>query len=250
MARTCPSCKSLNARRSSVRATEITFRLIFLSPYRCRDCRARFWVISKNTYYLFGIVMVAMAVGAIGLNVGAWFETPRSDRAQPEAAASRLAELVKLAENNDPVAEYELARMYGNGFGVNKSVPEEQKWLGRSARHGNAQAQYELGIALRDGRDTVQNYEAARKWVQLAAEGGNGQAQFALGNMYRSGRGVPVDDLKAYVWLNVAAAQGIAGAASARDAVLSRLSPAQLQAAQTEAHRMSEIYIPQSAPSQ
>jgi len=250
MVRTCPSCNSLNVRRSSVRAAEITSRHIFLSPYRCRDCHERFWVISKNTYYFAGMIGVAIAVGAIGWNVGAWSEAPRSKQAQAAAPAPRLADLVKLADNNDAAAEFELSRMYADGLGVPKNPREQHKWLERSAQHGNVQAQYELGIALRDGRDTIQDYEAARKWVQLAAEGGSGQAQLALGLMYRTGMGVPADNLNAYVWLNVAAAQGVPGAAPARDTVLSRLSPAELLEAQAEARRRNAIYLPQPAPAQ
>ena len=112
------------------------------------------------------------------------------------------------------------------------SATEEYKWLARSAGHGNLQAQYELGVALRDGRGTIQDYEAARTWFQRAAEGGIGPAQLELGIMYRMGRGVAADNLKAYAWLNVAAAQSVPGAAPARDAVLARLSAAELQEAQ------------------
>ena len=96
---------------------------------------------------------------------------------------------------------------------------------------------------------TVQDYEGARKWMQLASEAGNGQAQLALGLMYRTGLGIPVDNVKAYVWLNVAAAQGVPGATGARDVVLPRLSPAELQEAQAEARRLGAIYVPK-APSQ
>ena len=157
---------------------------------------------------------------------------------------AHLPELLKLAAANDSDAEYELARMYANGYGVQKSVQEEKKWLERSARHGNVQAQYEYGVALRDGHGTVQDYEGARKWIQLAAESGNGQAQLALGLMYRTGLGIPIDNIKAYVWLNVAPAQGVPDAIGARDTVLPRLSPAELQEAQAEARKMSAIYLP------
>jgi TPR repeat protein len=127
--------------------------------------------------------------------------------------------------------------MYGNGYGVQKSLQEEQKWLERAARHGNVQAQYEYGVALRDGHGTVQDYEGARKWIQLAADSGNGQAQLALGLMYRTGLGIAIDNVKAYVWLNVAAAQGVPGATGARDTVLPRLSPTELQEAQPRRER-------------
>ena len=77
--------------------------------------------------------------------------------------------------------------------------------------------------------------------MQLAAEAGNGPAQLALGRMYRTGVGIAADNIKAYVWLNVAAAQGVPGAAAARDTVLPRLSPAELQEAQAQARRMSSL---------
>ncbi len=109
------------------------------------------------------------------------------------SAPDRLADLLKLAENNDPIAEYELARMYGNGYGVPKSLQDEQKWLERAAaEHGNVQAQYEYGRgAARRATAPCRTTRQARKWMQLAAEGGNGPAQLALGMMYRTGLGHP-----------------------------------------------------------
>jgi hypothetical protein len=247
MTRTCPSCKSHNARRSSVRASEITFRHIFLSPYRCRECRTRFWAPSKNVYYFAGSIAVAVAVGAIGWHASAWLDPPRKETALANSDAQRVADLTKLAEASDADAEYELSRLHGMGLGVPKSAVEEHNWLQRAARHGSVQAQYELGVALREGRGTVQDFEEARKWLQQAAEGGSGKAQYALGLMYRSGVGTPVDNVKAYVWLNVAAARGVSGAGSARDAVLGRLSATELLEAQAEARRKSEIYMPKAA---
>jgi TPR repeat protein len=249
MIRTCPSCKSHNARRSAVRASEITFRHIFFSPYRCRECRFRFWVISRNVYYFAGVVAIAMGLGAVAWHLGSWLDSAAEPTDPPPGAAvPRLAELVKLAEANDATAEHELAKLYGVGAGVPASPKEEHHWLERAARHGDVEAQYELGLALREGRGTIQDFDAARKWLQSAAEGGNGKAQYALGQLYRAGMGTPVDNVKAYVWLNVAAAQDVPGAGSARDSVLGHLSAPDLLAAQAEARRMSEIYIPKAAP--
>jgi uncharacterized protein len=247
MTRTCPSCKSHNARRSSVRAAEITFRHIFFSPYRCRDCRARFWVVSRNMYYFAGFIGIAMGMGAIAWHLGSWLESADEQADRPATVAvPRLPELLKRAEANDATAELELARMYGTGEGVPVSPREEHNWLVRAARHGDVEAQYELGQALREGRGTIQDFNEARKWLQRAAESGNANAQYALGLMYRAGTGIPMDSTKAYVWLNVAAAQGVSGAASARDSVLSRLTSAELLEAQGEARRMSETHIPKT----
>jgi hypothetical protein len=251
MIRKCPSCKSYNARRSKVRTSEVALRHVFLSPYRCRDCRGRFWVLSRNSYFIAGTLGVVAMIGIFAWHARSLIvELPRSEPAAAAPNAPRLADLLKLADTNDAIAEYELARMYANGYGVAKSLPDEQKWLERAARHGNAQAQYEYGVALRDGHGTVQDYEQARKWMQLAAEGSNGPAQLALGVMYRTGLGIPVDNVKAYVWLNVAAAQGVPGATAARDTVLPRLSPTELQEAQAESRRLSAIYLPKATPSQ
>jgi len=252
MAKACPSCKSLNIRRSVVRASESTRRRLYLSPYRCRDCRTRFWVLGKKAYYLAGLAGAVFVAAAVVWIVAARPDLPPSRpadiRAATEAAAQRLADVVRRADQNDPVAELELAGMYKTGAGVEPSPRLEFMWLERSARHGNVQAQYEYGISLRDGRGTVQDYTGAVKWIRLAAEGGNGPAQLALGNMYRTGLGMPADNIKAYVWLNVAAAQGVGGAATARDAVLPLLTPAELQEAQAEARRFSTLYTQHANP--
>ena len=246
--RTCPSCKSLNARRSKVRTSEVTLRRLFLSPYRCRDCRTRFWVLSRSSLYAAALLGSLVLLGALAWRMGDVIDLPPGEADKDVQTDPRLSELLKLAAANDSTAEYELAKMYANGYGVQKSLREEQTWLERAARHGNVQAQYEYGVALRDGHGTVQDYEGARKWIQLAADNGNGQAQLALGLMYRTGLGIPIDNVKAYVWLNVAAAQGVPGAIGARDMVLPRLSPTELQEAQAKARKMGELYLPKAPP--
>jgi TPR repeat protein len=218
-------------------------RNLLLSPYRCRDCRTRFWVLSNHSYHVAGALAVFVILAVLAWHAGDLFDMPADRDETPFPSTARLPDLVKLAEKSDPGAEYELARMYGSGHGVLQSVQEETRWLERAARHGNVQAQYEYGVALRDGHGTVQDYQAALKWIQLAAEGNNAMAQFALGQMYRSGLGVPVNNVKAYIWLNVAAARSVPGAVGARDSVLLRISPDELAEAQAESRRISERHI-------
>ena len=246
MERKCPKCGKTNVRRSAVRTPELTARHILFSPYRCRDCRERFWVISGNAYILAGIVVLSLAAGGLAWNVGALLDGTRRDQARVQPAAERFQELAKLAEKSDSNAEYEIAVMYTFGYGVAQSDAEAKKWLERASQHGNVAAQYEYGVALRDGRGMIQDYEQAFKWIRLAAEAGYSQAQFALGSMYRTGVGVPIDNVKAYTWLNVAAARGVPEAAIIRDIVLSRLSPAEIAAAQAEARRLTAAEPAQS----
>ena len=149
MPKACPSCKSINIRRSVVRASESTRRRLYLSPYRCRDCRTRFWVLGKKGYYLAGLAGAVFVAAAVVWIVAARPDLPRSDPAEvqaaTEAAAQRLADVLKRADQNDAAAELELAGMYKTGAGVEASARLEYVWLERSARHGNVQAQYEYG---------------------------------------------------------------------------------------------------------
>ena len=243
----CPNCKSLDVRRSSVRTLTASTKPTLRSPYRCRDCGERFWVISKRAYHLAGVAGIAIVAGAVVWNVvGALDESRRAPKPTGPDVAS-IAEAVKLAENNDPVAEYRLAHIYASANSVNGSKKQALVWLERAAEHGNTEAQYEFGNALREGFGVVQDYEQAAKWLQLAAEHGNADAQYALGQMYRTGIGVPADNAKAYIWFNLAAAQEVAGAAVERTAVLHLLSSGQVLEAQAEARRLRDAPTTQPA---
>ncbi len=247
MHRKCPHCGSPNVRRSAVRVAEVSLRYIFLSPYRCRECRKLFWPVGRRVYLLAIIVGLAVLAGAIGVALFGVLGRDAEEADAPAPEAARVEATVNLARQNDPVAEYELARMYAAGHGVRQSEKERLVWLGRSAEHGNADAQFELGIALRNGRGIIQDYGRAVTWLQRSAQSGNGFAQFELGLMYRAGSGIAASNIKAYTWLNLAAAQGVAGADVARDAVLRALSPVEVGEAQAEARRLSDAQQKRSA---
>jgi len=183
---------------------------------------------------------VAGVGGAVAWNVvGLPDKLVRGDKPGATVAES-FTSATKLAESNDPTAEYKLAHMYASAAGVDGSRKQSLLWLERAAEHGNVDAQYEFGNALREGYGVVQDYERAAKWLQLAAEQGNADAQYTLGQMYRMGTGLAVDNAKAYMWFNLAAAQEFAGAASQRDAVLRHLSQEQILEAQAEARRLND----------
>jgi len=242
MIRKCPNCRGLNVRRSSIHVSEVTWQHILLSPYRCRDCRKRFWVLSRNAHYLAGTVVVAIVTGAIAWSVSGILDGPRPDSDWVAPVIGAFADTVKLAEKNDPLAEYKLAQMYAQGYGVARDGKAARTWLERAAEHGNADAQYEFGLALRDGRGIIQDFERAAKWLRQAAASGSTSAQYELGRMYLAGTGLPVDSVKAYMWFNLAAAGGIERAVSPRDAALRALSPAQIVEAQAEARRLTEAW--------
>lgn len=243
----CPACKSFNVRRSSIRAAEVSSHPRLRSPYRCRDCGGRFWVISRRAECFMGFVAVVLVAGTVAWNaVGSPDERSR-ESAQVQRVTSEFADTLKRAQAYDPVAEFRLSQMYAHGNGVAEDTKEARRWLQHSAEHGNTDAQLELGNALRQGLGGVQDYARAATWLQQAAENGNADAQYSLALMYRWGMGVAPDLAKAYTWFNLAAAQGVTGAAPQRDAVLHLLTPIQIAAAQAEASRVSDAPPKQSA---
>lgn len=60
MPRRCPNCSSLNVRRST-RGVDGVAQPLFRSPYRCRDCGEKFWVVARRVY--------RRIVAAVALNV-------------------------------------------------------------------------------------------------------------------------------------------------------------------------------------
>jgi len=243
----CPACKSFNVRRSSIRAAELSSHPRLRSPYRCRDCGERFWVISRRAQWFMGFVAVVLLAGTVAWNAAGPVDERARESVLVHPVASEFAATLRHAQANDPVAEFRLSQMYAQGKGVDEDKKEARRWLQRSAEHGNTEAQFELGNALREGLGGVQDYGRAATWLQQAAENGNADAQYSLALMYRWGMGIAPDLAKAYTWFNLAAAQGVAGAGAQRDAVLRRLTPIEIAAAQAEASRLSEAPPKQSA---
>jgi len=143
----------------------------------------------------FGIIAIALAV-CIGGTVGA----DAAGRAVRSAAYPSVAVVIARAERGDVVAEAQLGRLYSTG------------------------------------RDVPQDYYEAAKWFYRAATRGHGGAQYALGMLYNKGKGVRRDYVLSYMWLNLSAAQAVGNdrdfKARMRDAIASKMTPRQVQAAQ------------------
>ena len=207
----CPSCGGANVRRSTVRGPE---RVFTRSPYRCRDCKHKFWVTSRKVYRL----AAWMAGVAPVIAVLAWTLLARPQPIAVGQARVRFEELLKRAEAKDRDAEYDVSGRYALGDGVTRNTEEARKWLERAAEHGSVVAEYDLGMAFYEGTGGLQDYERGISLIRKAAEGGHARAQSSLGMMYRSGTGLKVDQVRAYMWLNLAVAGGEKSAAAMRDA--------------------------------
>ena len=88
------------------------------------------------------------------------------------------------------------------------------------------------------------DYATALRLTRPLAEQGDATAQYNLGVFYDNGLAVPQDHVRALMWFNLAAAQGKEGAASFRDLVARRMTPAQI----AEAQKLAREWKPKKQP--
>jgi uncharacterized protein len=106
-----------------------------------------------------------------------------------------------LAEGGNPRAQFNLAYLYANGFGVRRDYTEAVKWYRNAADQGLANAQNSLGVEYFNGDGVSQNFGEAVRWFRRAANQNFTAAQFNLGYMYANGLGVPKDLIAAGMWI-------------------------------------------------
>jgi len=118
------------------------------------------------------------------------------------------------AEQDDSLAQFNLASMYVNGQGVTQDYQEALKWFRVVARR------------------------RAELWGVVTG-------RMNLGLMYERGWGTTQDYVEAHLWYNLAASAGESRAASRRDALAEKMSTAQIEQAQS----LARTWTPDSEPS-
>ena len=103
--------------------------------------------------------------------------------------ATALKLMRPLADQGNAHAQYNLGRMYANGWGVPQDYAEAVKWYRLAAEQGDAPAQNSLGGMYDIGRGVPRDYAQALKWFRKAADQGYASAQTGLGVMYWDGLG-------------------------------------------------------------
>ncbi len=172
-------------------------------------------------------------------------EPLKTERPRPEETAvdspARRARLLKLAQQGDAEAQFQLGMMYEKGEEVSRDYGETLKWYRKAAKQGHQEAKQQLlrtveelhklsakGIdgllkLAEQGDAWVQTMLAYRymegmgiprdrgealKWFRKAAEQGEAVAQYNLGTIYWRGIGVPKNDEEALKWYLKSADQG------------------------------------------
>ena len=126
---------------------------------------------------------------------------------QEKDFASAFEILQREAGKNNAPACFDLAKMYANGWHVEKdediAVQYFQQaleaYIALEAETPNAFYEYQIG-RIYNLNNALQDYEKARKYFQLAANAGNKYAMYAMGNLYYYGNGVELDYETAYDW--------------------------------------------------
>lgn len=122
--------------------------------------------------------------------------------------------LKKVAEKGHVEAQFYVGWGYENGYGVEQSSEEANKWFTMAAEQGHVEAQFFLAARYHKGDGVTQDQEAAVKWFTMAAEQGYAASQFFLGWSFDNGLGVEQNFSEAVKWYTMAANQGLAEAQS------------------------------------
>jgi len=142
----------------------------------------------------------------------------------PVRAADQLtAEILQLARQGDPEAQFSIGLRYDTGDGIERNPQEAAVWFKKAAAAGVAGACLYLGMKYEFGAGLTRDPARAIHWYEQAARQGWPQAAFLLGTLYL--KSSPTQREKGCSWLRTAAAQGYPGAAEAQQGVCSA-SPA------------------------
>lgn len=181
---------------------------------------------------LFVAMTIALCVAG---NASAGF-TEGASAYNARQYARALKEITPLAKAGHAGSQHLLGLMYYMGRGVTRDYRQAMHWHRKAAEQGHADAQYVVGAMFYTGNAVDTDHRQAVAWFRRAAEKGHAEAQHALALMYRHhAAGLPQDKVLAYMLWNLAAAGGNANAVEQRAEIAKRMTPEQIEEAQSMA---------------
>ena len=231
----CARCGSMNVRRSLWKKNEDHMNHLLYAPYRCRDCKHRFFKFSGP--FKLSVTATLGLLACIGFLVTIYLLSKPDPTIAPPPIAHEIkpsrALILEKAKRGKADDQYAAGLMYmpGGEFPIN--YKEALKWFDLAAKQGHAGAEFNLGLLFRNGRGVLQDFTAAAQWIEKAAHKGYPEAQYQLGTFYKTGEGIQRDLTQAYVWYNLASAQGYEPGISGRDNVANLMNAAEVLKAQT-----------------
>jgi TPR repeat protein len=160
----------------------------------------------------------------------------------------RLKATLAKASAGDPVAQYELGRMYEFGEGVRTDSVTAAKWYRKAAEKDLARAQYSLGRMYASGDGVEQDWTKAAEWLRKAAAGNYVLAMNRLGVMCERGQGMHQDYIEAYKWYTRATQAGLISATNNRENLLRHMTGRQIAEAENQILRNPRPELRNSRP--
>ena len=193
---------------------------------------------------LRGVIVLVLALALPAPVWAADFQAGREASIRGDYATA-LKEWRPLAEQGHAEAQFHLAALYEEGWGVAPDYAEAAKWYRLAADQGHAGAQLYLGFCYRNGWLVPQDRAEAAKWYRRAAEQGDDIAPLHLAAMYGHGEGVTRDYVQAHMWSIIASSrlspgEDRDGAVRNRYIVEGEMTPEQI----AEAQRLASEWKP------
>lgn len=131
---------------------------------------------------------------------------------------NKALELIKeAAEQNYPEALFNLSLLYSEGELVKKDLKQAFTYMKKAADKNLPNAQFNLGVMFANGEGTPVDPTRAARWYEKAANQNFVLAQFNLALMYFEGKGVRMNLQESYIWNTIAAKSGYVPAIKSRD---------------------------------
>ncbi len=179
---------------------------IMSSKKRAKSCG-----LTKSSLIFNWIVLICVYIALILVGISTYKENKEKKaylKRTEDAKKEERNRLLDRAYSGDARAQYELAKCYSLGKGVEINHNSASKWLRTSAENGCQIAQVAMGNRFLAGKGVSKDFEEAVSWFKKAAEQGNSDGQYYLGRCYHMGWGVSIDNKKALYWYKKAAEQG------------------------------------------
>lgn len=160
--------------------------------------------------------------------------------------SNKAFELLSLSSaQNYPDALFSLSLMYSEGDIVKKDLKTAFALMERAAIRNLVSAQFNLGVMYFNGTGTYKDYKKAARWYKTAAKQNYALAQFNLALMYFEGLGVEKSIEMSFVWNIISASNGYENAAKSRDMDALKLSNLEINQAREKADRLYKQIVEQ-----
>ena len=159
----------------------------------------------SQAIHLSSLIFKLLSLCFVMLLVPASFSDAESGKGSIDIDALTLS-----AETGDPESQFELARLYDEGDGVDENNATAVDWYRKAAEQGYAKAQGYLSEMYFLGEGIKVDDEQAVYWARKAADQGDAFGQNNVGFGYDMGRGLTMDKSKAVDWYRKSAEQGLA----------------------------------------